>query len=158
MKTVLLLLATGLGCALLGMGASAMPQAAPPDLGPALPPPALHDPGVRASAPAASSAGSPMAPAAVTLPSMHDDGTGHDEAATEVTIHQRGDDSVQEYWRAGQLYMVVVTPKNGVPYSYMVDPQGRWVDEHGQKPMRPVMYKILEWGKSRPATARSSGG
>jgi hypothetical protein len=40
----------------------------------------------------------------------------------------------------------------------MVDPSGRLVDEHGQKPARPVMYKILEWGKSRPATARSGGG
>jgi len=155
MKTARLLLATGLGWLLLPLTAIAEPQSSPP--GPALPPPALHDPGVRASAPAAGSVASPMAPPAVALPSMHDDGTARDEAAPEVTIHQRGDDSVQEYWRAGQLYMVVVTPKNGVPYSYMLDPQGRWVDEHGQKPVRPVMYKILEWGKSRPATARSSG-
>ncbi|MBN8713381.1 MAG: DUF2782 domain-containing protein [Xanthomonadales bacterium] len=156
MKTARLLLATVLGWSLLPTLAIASPQAAPP--GPALPPPALHDPGVRASAPAAGSVGSPMAPPAVALPSMHDDGTARDETPPQVTIRQRGDDSVQEYWRAGQLYMVVVTPKNGVPYSYMLDPQGRWVDEHGQKPMRPVMYKILEWGKSRPATARSSGG
>lgn len=156
MKTARLLLATGLGWLLLPMAAIAGPQAAPP--GPGLPPPALHDPGVSASAPAAGSVDSPMSPPAVALPSMHDGGTARDEAAPEVTIRQRGDDQVQEYWRAGQLYMVVVTPKNGVPYSYMLDPQGRWVDEHGQKPMRPVMYKILEWGKSRPATARSSGG
>mgnify|MGYP001047286632 CR=1 FL=1 len=156
MKTALLLLATGLGMSLLSVEAVATPQVPPP--GPALPPPALHDPGVRASAQAASSVGSPMAPPAVALPSMHDDGSARDEAAPQVTIHQRGDDSVQEYWRGGQLYMVVVTPKNGVPYSYTLDSQGRWIDDHGQKPMRPVMYKILEWGKARPATARSSGG
>lgn len=156
MKTARLLLAMGLGCSLLPVAAIAAPQASPP--GPALPPPALHDAGVRGSAPAASSVGSPMAPPSVALPSMRDDDSARDEAAPQVTIRQRGDDSVQEYWRAGQLYMVVVTPKNGVPYSYMLDAQGRWVDEHGQKPVRPVMYKILEWGKSRPATARSSGG
>lgn len=91
---------------------------------------------------------------------MHDAGAppaADDQSPPNVTIHQRGDDSVQEYWRGGQVYMVVVTPKNGVPYTYMLDPQGRWVDEHGQKPVRPVMYKILEWGKSKPAVASSGG-
>lgn len=72
-------------------------------------------------------------------------------------MRERGDDSVQEYRRGGQVYMVVVTPKHGIPYTYMLDPQGRWVDEHGQKPAQPVMYKILEWGKSKPAVARSGG-
>jgi len=91
MKTARLLLATGLGWLLLPLTAIAEPQSSPP--GPALPPPALHDPGVRASAPAAGSVASPMAPPAVALPSMHDDGTARDEAAPEVTIHQRGDDS-----------------------------------------------------------------
>jgi hypothetical protein len=47
--------------------------------------------------------------------------------------------------------MVVVTPKSGIAQTYMVDPEGRLVDEHGMKPARPVMYKVLEWGKSRPA-------
>lgn len=142
---------------LAGSGAlafAAAPQAAPP--GQPLPPPGLNDPGV---APAGTSR-SPMAPPDVNLPSMRDTGSARD-AAPEVTIRQRGDDSVQEYWRAGQLYMVVVTPKNGVPQTYMLDPQGSgWVDTHGQRPLRPVMYKILEWGKSKPAPARasSSGG
>jgi hypothetical protein len=38
----------------------------------------------------------------------------------------------------------------------MVDPQGRLVDEHGQKPVGPVMYKVLEWGKAKPP-AEGSG-
>jgi hypothetical protein len=46
--------------------------------------------------------------------------------------------------------MVVITPKSGIAQTYMVDPQGRLVDEHGQKPVGPVMYKVLEWGKARP--------
>jgi hypothetical protein len=52
--------------------------------------------------------------------------------------------------------MVVITPKNGIAQTYMVDPQGRLVDEHGQKPTRPVMYKVMEWGKSRPPAEGSS--
>ncbi len=53
--------------------------------------------------------------------------------------------------------MVVVTPKNGIEQTYMVDPQGRLVDEHGQKPVGPVMYKVLEWGKAKPPAEESSG-
>lgn len=70
-------------------------------------------------------------------------------------MRKEGDNTIQEYRRNGQLYMVVVTPKGGLPHTYTVDPQGRLVDEHGQKPTRPVMYKVLEWGKSPPATETS---
>jgi hypothetical protein len=73
-----------------------------------------------------------------------------------VQIRQQGDNTVQEYSRNGRVYMVVVTPRGGVAQTYMVDPEGRLVDEHGQKPARPVMYKVLEWGKSRPAEADST--
>lgn len=158
MKIAALLVATGLGLSLLPMWSVVARQMPPP--GPALPPPGLDDPGVDATAPpAGKKAAAPMAPASVALPSMHGDRAAPSEDDdTKVTVHQRGDESVQEYWRGGQVYMVVVTPKNGVPYSYMLDPQGRWVDEHGQRPVRPVMYKILEWGKSKPAEASSSGG
>jgi hypothetical protein len=40
----------------------------------------------------------------------------------------------------------------------MVDPQGRLQPQNGAPPVKPVMYKILEWGKSKPAEASSSGG
>jgi hypothetical protein len=130
------------------------------------PPPGMNDPGVKAVAPA-----SPTSAAATSagtlnlkpqsLPSMQDDGPGgskRDNSIPEIKTHRRGDDVVQEYSRSGQVYMIVVTPKNGIQQTYMVDPQGRVVDEHGQKPTRPVMYKVLEWGKSKPAEASSSDG
>ncbi|MCU0973799.1 MAG: DUF2782 domain-containing protein [Burkholderiales bacterium] len=41
----------------------------------------------------------------------------------EVTIQQRGEDTYEEYRLNGQLYMIRVTPRNGVPY-YLVDPAG----------------------------------
>lgn len=142
---------------------SALAQSAPSASVP--PPPGINDPGVQAVEPAAkpavrhrsSQAASPhgqslnLKPQA--LPAMHDDGNaavGRDQAPPEVRVRQEGDNSIQEYSRNGRVYMVVITPKSGITQTYMVDPQGRLVDEHGQKPVGPVMYKVLEWGKSRP--------
>jgi Protein of unknown function (DUF2782) len=127
------------------------------------PPPGMNDPGVHATAPATTS--STAKPRTGTLdlkpqalPSMQDNGAGmgRDNSVPEIKVHQRGEDTVQEYSRSGQVYMIVVTPKSGIQQTYMVDPQGRIVDDHGQKPVRPVMYKVLEWGKSKPAEASSS--
>ena len=75
-------------------------------------------------------------------------------------MRQEGDRTVQEYRQSGRLYMVVVTPKNGVPQTYMVDDQGKLRGENGQPPVRPVMYKVMEWGKSPPAEAqdKADGG
>ncbi|WP_017462617.1 DUF2782 domain-containing protein [Dyella ginsengisoli] len=132
-----------------------------PDL-PALPPPGLNDPGVNtatAPAPAKTAPAPESTPAELTpthlpgkpipLPRAPGDNRPT-EAIPEVSVHRDGDKTVQEYRRSGRLYMVVVTPKNGIEQTYMVDPNGRWVDEHGQKPVGPVMYKILEWGKAPP--------
>ncbi len=51
-------------------------------------------------------------------PGMTDDGL-----EPEVTILQRGEDTVAEYRLNGRLYMVKVTPPHGVPY-YLVDQKG----------------------------------
>ncbi|MDE2155118.1 MAG: DUF2782 domain-containing protein [Xanthomonadaceae bacterium] len=122
------------------------------------PPPGINDPGVKAVSPAKSGGGhdhagtpkSSLPP--LTLPPMKSGDTrlGRDASPPDVRVRQEGDINVQEYRRNGQVYMVVVTPKNGIQQIYTVDPQGRLVDEHGQKPVGPVMYKVLEWGKSRP--------
>ena len=140
------------------------------------PPPGINDPGVQAveapakpaTRPAAthrsthaapSSSSQPLNLKPQTLPAMHDEGsvqTGRDQSPPEVRIRQEGDNSIQEYSRSGRVYMVVITPKSGIAQTYMVDPQGRLVDEHGMKPVGPVMYKVLEWGKSRPPAAGSN--
>ncbi len=113
------------------------------------PPPGIHDPGVKAVAPP------DLKPRSLPAPPDHGVAADRDPSLPEVRVRQQGDNSVQEYSRNGHVYMVVVTPKNGIPQTYMVDPEGRLVDEHGQKPVRPVMYKVLEWGKSKPADADS---
>ena len=125
------------------------------------PPPGMNDPGVKATPQAAPA----QAPAAASAPAQEGSSLQprkpepirSGEPMPEVSVHQQGENTVQEYRRNGQLYMVVVTPPSGIAQTYMVDPSGRLVDEHGQKPARPVMYKILEWGKSKPAPASTSG-
>jgi hypothetical protein len=117
----------------------------------ALPPPGINDPGVHATTTPAKKP-LDLKPHAVPSPQANVVAAPGD-ALPDVDVRKEGDNTIQEYRRNGQLYMVVVTPKTGIPHTYTVDPQGRLVDEHGQKPTRPVMYKVLEWGKSPPATA-----
>ncbi len=130
---------------------------------PGLPPPGMNDPGVDAktvapapkpvlrttqAAPAAASTSNPMTRPIPALPTMHDT---RDSTMPTVSVRQDGDDSIQEYRQNGRLYMVIVTPKGGIPQTYMVDDRGRLTDSNGAPPIRPVMYKVLEWGKSKPA-------
>lgn len=163
MKTVTLLVAASALSASMMLAASACAQSSMPSTPP--PPPGINDPGVKAVPPPASSASSPAAAPArpdlrpLALPAMKsgDSRMGRENDLPDVQVRQQGDNTVQEYSRSGRVYMVVVTPKNGIQQTYMVDPQGRLVDEHGQKPIGPVMYKVLEWGKSKPPAPASDG-
>ena len=143
------------------MGASA--QSATPTPVNVPPPPGINDPGVQAVAPPARShpapASSQLNLQPQKMPAVRGDAaanSGRNAFPPEVSVRTEGENTIQEYRRSGRIYMVVVTPKHGIPHTYMTDPEGRLVDEHGQKPIRPVMYKILEWGKSKPAEAQSS--
>jgi hypothetical protein len=146
-------------------------SAGKPVLTPAPPPPGMNDPGVKAVAPPpAHSAPAPASTPAEATPDRYpskpiplprmpgDTTTRYASPPPDVNVHQQGDDTVEEFRRNGQVYMIVVRPKHGVPQTYMVDPQGRLQPQNGAPPVKPVMYKILEWGKSKPAEASSSGG
>lgn len=159
MKTTMLLVAaSALFAAMLVPAAHA--QAYPSSKVP--PPPGMNDPGVQATAPAASSAASPAATPKpdlqpLTLPAMKsgDSRMGRPDSEPTVQIRQQGENTVQEYSRNGRVYMVVVTPRHGLQQTYMVDPQGRLVDEHGQRRATPALYKVLEWGAPKPPAAES---
>lgn len=60
----------------------------------------------------------PAAFAAAAAPEVDEGGV-----APEVTIIQRDDASIEEYRIGGQLYMIKVTPRKGIPY-YLVDTDG----------------------------------
>ena len=155
MKTAALLAVASvlLASSLLAPNASA--QSAP---GSALPPPGINDPGVKAAPPApAAPDNNPMTRKPPALPEVQGAAPGGREAQLpQIRVRQEGDNTIQEYSRSGQVYMVVVTPRHGLQQTYMVDPQGRLIDEHGKREVAPAMYKVLEWGNSKPATEDSS--
>jgi hypothetical protein len=133
---------------------------------PAPPPPGMNDPGVKATAPPASSASpkSGQVSADTAAPMSQSDSASAQEprdangqTPPQVTVRKQGDDVVQEYRRSGQLYMVVVTPKGGIPQTYMVDQKGAWSNQAGE-PVKPVMYKVMEWGNSKSAEDQGNDG
>lgn len=158
MKTAALLAAASVlfVSSLLASNVSAQSVPAP---GNALPPPSINDPGVKAIAPAkaASTDSNPMTREPPALPEVQGAAPGgRDATLPQIRVRQEGENTIQEYSRNGQVYMMVVTPKHGLQQTYMVDPQGRVIDEHGKREVTPAMYKVLEWGKSKPATEDSS--
>lgn len=66
-----------------------------------------------------------------------------------VTIRQEEERVVEEYSRNGQVYMVKVIPRGGVPYYYIdTDGDGRLEmdpDDQALNPVQPVFWKIKEW-------------
>ena len=56
---------------------------------------------------------------------------------------------IEEYSFNGQVYMVKITPRGGVPYYYIdTDGDGKLeldVDKQALNPVQPVYWKIKEW-------------
>jgi len=71
-----------------------------------------------------------------------------EEIEPSVTIREEEDKTVEEYRYNGQIYMVKVTPKVGLPY-YLIDDNGDGVLEatpnKGLAPVSPVYWKVKEW-------------
>jgi hypothetical protein len=75
-----------------------------------------------------------------------------DEGVPTVTIRDTDNgDRVEEYRQNGKVYMVRVTPKNGVPYAlYDDDRDGRLDRSDAEKnDISPVYYTIYEWGTAK---------
>lgn len=151
------LVALGLG---LGSARAADPQRPPKADIP--PPPGLNDPGVDTSAtpPAAAAAAAPaseavdpLAPLAPPDARLVRDKASRDAAATnarmaasEVTTHQQGTDTVEEYRQNGQLWMIRIHPQRGPAQTYYADgPGGRLMRNPNEGPIAPVYYTLYEW-------------
>ncbi len=67
----------------------------------------------------------------------------------EVNIRRRGNQTIEEYSVGGRVYMVKITPDNGIPYFYFdSDGDGRMesrIGEDHMEPIKPAQYKLLEW-------------
>lgn len=167
MKSLAGLFALALFATLPGFAQTATP---PPKFAPLPPPPGMNDPGVQAvappSTPAPAASSTPATVTATPLPGKpiplpatpgQKAGTVPDETpAGDVSVHTEGDAVYQEYKRGGRVYMVVVTMKSGLSYTYTVDEQGVMHATNGAPPVRPVMYKVLQWGA--PATPKGDSG
>jgi hypothetical protein len=133
----------------------ALPAAAQDlQLKPLPPPPAMNSPGPKPATQAQLDAAKRDA---LTLPAMHDDGAGAPVDASghtppQVTVRSQGDDTVEEYRQGGKIYMVRITPKNGVPRTIMADDDGKLQRDPKLGPVAPVYYKVYEWGAA-PKTA-----
>jgi hypothetical protein len=67
-------------------------------------------------------------------PPMSKDGEDVDEP--QVTIVKKNGDTIEEYRINGQLYMMKVTPKSGVPYYlHKEDQDGGWINDGPNKPL-----------------------
>jgi hypothetical protein len=168
MKPVALLVVLGVAVA-----SHALAQSSPSQFPPAPPPPGMNDPGVKAAAPApapapASSASSKSGQSKISADtaapisqsgssSSQEPRDANGQTPPQVTVHTEGDQTIQEYSRSGQVFMVVVTPKGGIPQTYMIDQKGAWTNQMGE-PVKPVMYKVIEWGKSKSAEDQDNGG
>lgn len=144
-------------------------SSATPHFAPAPPPPGMNDPGVdpskepAISSTAASPASTPaemepshMSGKPIPMPQVPGAPAKDVSDTPDVAVHQEGENTIQEYRQNGHVYMVVVTPKHGPQQVYNVDPDGHMLDPNGQPPVKPVMYKIMQWGGNKPASASSS--
>ena len=123
-------------------------QSQPPAKGTGLPPPGINDPGPKQSIPLPSTSIPPsIAPAARAA---------NGEQAPTVSVHtERNGDTVEEYRRGATLYMVRITPKNGVTQTFMVNGgTGKLIRDPRMGPVDPVYYTIYKWGTPpRPASS-----
>lgn len=140
-------------------------QDAKPAFQSAPPPPGMNDPGVKPSAqpvappatlPPEASRATPAETSATVLPGKpiplpaapgeHD---AQGEPPPTVNVYKRGEDTVQEFRRSGQLYMVTVTSAAGISQTYMADSSGKLHGADAPTHVQPVMYKVAEWGAAK---------
>ena len=101
-----------------------------PTQAPAPPPPGMNDPGVPAQA------------AKLTVDDAKD---ANGAAAPTVSVRTQGDDTVEEYRQDGRITMIRITPKKGLPQTFVSSPDGKLVRDAKQGPVDPVYFTVYQW-------------
>ena len=68
----------------------------------------------------------------------------NDPAESEIVIREEEDKVIEEFWVDGKLEAIKITPRVGQPY-YLVDPDGRALDDQERGSMRLPSWKIFQW-------------
>lgn len=64
----------------------------------------------------------------------------------QITIRKRGEDTIEEYRIHGELYMMKVTPKSGVPYYlHKEDRNGDWINDGPTPPLSIPKWIIFRF-------------
>lgn len=64
----------------------------------------------------------------------------------EITIIKKDGETIEEYRIAGQLYMMKITPANGVPYYlHKEDQDGGWVNNGPVQPMSIPKWTLFRF-------------
>ncbi|MEO8459581.1 MAG: DUF2782 domain-containing protein [Dokdonella sp.] len=67
-------------------------------------------------------------------------------AASDVTIRQQGDDTVEEYRQGGRLWMVRIVKPNGPTQTFLdASGNGRLQRDPNEGPVDPVYFTIYQW-------------
>ena len=101
-----------------------------PTQAPAPPPPGMDDPGVTTQAAKVGTEGAKDANGA---------------PAPTVSVRKQGDDTVEEYRQDGRITMIKITPKNGLPQTFVSSTDGKLVRDVKQGPVDPVYFTVYQW-------------
>jgi hypothetical protein len=100
---------------------------------PAPPPPGMDDPGVPAQA------------AKLTVDETNETKDANGAAAPTVSVRTQGGDTVEEYRQDGRITMIKITPKKGLPQTFVSSPDGKLVRDVKQGPVDPVYFTVYQW-------------
>ncbi len=119
-----------------------------------LPPPAIDEPGISASATGANAADGSIEPAMPDTRPVRDKASRDREEqvaairsqSDSVTRRQEGDDAVEEYREKGRLRMIRIVPRDG-PEQFYFDGNndGRLERDPRDGPVSPVYFTIYQW-------------
>ncbi len=128
------------------------------------PPPALEDKGIYATPDAANDnvaaaeAAAQAAPSVTQAPDKPDTRLVRDKparqeaavkeriAASQLTVRQEGEDTVEEYRENGKVWMIRIVPPNGPNRIFMDNTgTGRLSRDPKLGPIDPVYYTVYEW-------------